>query len=191
MREFVVALCDSPPACVDDDTGQGLRLHVPTLPSQHDCSGGIRPTATVSGRGPRTGDGWHHGQQDHAENSCHPAHGLREVCCLLHIHANQREREREGGGQRTESCLLLWLSASGVPGRALTGVSCDVTLTCTSGHNGVVLSAFGCGAFQNPPRQMAALFQQVIEQEFRGTPLMRVCVCLASLSVGFVWSGGA
>jgi uncharacterized protein (TIGR02452 family) len=37
------------------------------------------------------------------------------------------------------------------------------------GHNALVLSAFGCGAFRNPPRHMAELFRDVLrEAEFTG-----------------------
>ena len=31
----------------------------------------------------------------------------------------------------------------------------------------VVLSAFGCGAFQNPPTEIAALYRSVISQMFK------------------------
>ena len=33
------------------------------------------------------------------------------------------------------------------------------------GHDSLVLSAFGCGAFANPPKHIARLFHQVIEEE--------------------------
>jgi uncharacterized protein (TIGR02452 family) len=37
------------------------------------------------------------------------------------------------------------------------------------GHDSAVLSAFGCGAFRNPPHHMATLFAQVFDEpEFRG-----------------------
>lgn len=36
------------------------------------------------------------------------------------------------------------------------------------GHDAIVLGAFGCGAFKNPPQQIAELFKEVIEEdEFR------------------------
>lgn len=36
------------------------------------------------------------------------------------------------------------------------------------GHDAIVLGAFGCGAFKNPPQQIAELFKEVIdEDEFR------------------------
>lgn len=36
------------------------------------------------------------------------------------------------------------------------------------GHDALVLGAFGCGAFRNPPEEVAALFHQVIEEpEFK------------------------
>lgn len=34
-----------------------------------------------------------------------------------------------------------------------------------NGHHHLVLSAFGCGAFRNPPRHMAELFRQVLEED--------------------------
>jgi uncharacterized protein (TIGR02452 family) len=37
-----------------------------------------------------------------------------------------------------------------------------------NGHHAIILSAFGCGAYQNPPNHMAQLFYQVInENEFK------------------------
>lgn len=33
------------------------------------------------------------------------------------------------------------------------------------GHDAIVLGAFGCGAFKNPPAQIAALFKEVIEED--------------------------
>jgi uncharacterized protein (TIGR02452 family) len=39
----------------------------------------------------------------------------------------------------------------------------------TYGHDALVLSAFGCGAFRNPPNHMAELFKEVFgEPEFKG-----------------------
>jgi uncharacterized protein (TIGR02452 family) len=41
-------------------------------------------------------------------------------------------------------------------------------IATTNGHVSIVLGAFGCGAFKNPPRQMAQLFHQVIfSNEFK------------------------
>eukprot|EP01090_Pellita_catalonica_P003424 TRINITY_DN13107_c0_g1_i1.p1 TRINITY_DN13107_c0_g1~~TRINITY_DN13107_c0_g1_i1.p1 ORF type:complete len:229 (+),score=23.76 TRINITY_DN13107_c0_g1_i1:38-688(+) len=38
-----------------------------------------------------------------------------------------------------------------------------------NGHDAVVLSAFGCGAFRNPPRHVATLFREVLgSKEFSG-----------------------
>lgn len=37
---------------------------------------------------------------------------------------------------------------------------CDMALM--NGHDSIVLSAFGCGAFRNPPRSIAAAFRQVL-----------------------------
>jgi uncharacterized protein (TIGR02452 family) len=36
------------------------------------------------------------------------------------------------------------------------------------GHREMVLSAFGCGAYGNPPEQIAKIFKDVIENEFAG-----------------------
>ena len=33
------------------------------------------------------------------------------------------------------------------------------------GHDSLVLGAFGCGAFRTPPREMAQLFHEVMEEE--------------------------
>jgi len=39
----------------------------------------------------------------------------------------------------------------------------------TNGHDSIVLGAWGCGAFRNPPNHIALLFQQVLQEpEFRG-----------------------
>ncbi len=37
-----------------------------------------------------------------------------------------------------------------------------------SGYDAVVLGAFGCGAFQNPPDAVAEICHQVIETYFKG-----------------------
>jgi uncharacterized protein (TIGR02452 family) len=37
-------------------------------------------------------------------------------------------------------------------------------ITAVNNHDSVVLSAFGCGAFANPPGHMAQLFQEVLEE---------------------------
>ena len=38
-----------------------------------------------------------------------------------------------------------------------------------SGHTNVVLGAFGCGAFGNPPHETASIFKELLESpEFRG-----------------------
>jgi uncharacterized protein (TIGR02452 family) len=39
-----------------------------------------------------------------------------------------------------------------------------VQLKYIEGHDSVVLSAFGCGAFMNPPSHIAELFHDVIEE---------------------------
>lgn len=36
------------------------------------------------------------------------------------------------------------------------------------GYNALVLGAFGCGAFQNPPREVAELYRAVLAEEFPG-----------------------
>jgi len=35
------------------------------------------------------------------------------------------------------------------------------------GHDSVVLGAFGCGAFRNPPATIAQLFREVIFQDYK------------------------
>lgn len=41
-------------------------------------------------------------------------------------------------------------------------------IALTNGHDSLVLGAFGCGAFKNPPRTMATLFKEILsEQEFK------------------------
>lgn len=37
------------------------------------------------------------------------------------------------------------------------------------GHDAVVLGAFGCGYFRNPPQVVAAVFKELLEGEFAGT----------------------
>ncbi|CAG8491817.1 7745_t:CDS:2 [Ambispora leptoticha] len=37
-----------------------------------------------------------------------------------------------------------------------------------NGHDAIVLSAFGCGAFSNPPKAMAQLFYEVLSNEYAG-----------------------
>lgn len=36
------------------------------------------------------------------------------------------------------------------------------------GHDAIVLSAFGCGAYRNPPQKVAEIFNQVLKEEFAG-----------------------
>jgi len=43
-----------------------------------------------------------------------------------------------------------------------------LTLAVIGGHDCPVLSAFGCGAYHNPPNAVASLFKEVIENDFRG-----------------------
>lgn len=40
-----------------------------------------------------------------------------------------------------------------------------LNIALANGHDSIVLSAFGCGAFRNPPEQMAKLFQEVFEED--------------------------
>jgi uncharacterized protein (TIGR02452 family) len=35
-------------------------------------------------------------------------------------------------------------------------------------HDSITLSAFGCGAFKNPPEAISFLFHEIIENEFKG-----------------------
>jgi uncharacterized protein (TIGR02452 family) len=37
----------------------------------------------------------------------------------------------------------------------------------SEGHDALVLSALGCGAFRNPPSHMAELFKQVLDEGWR------------------------
>jgi len=37
-----------------------------------------------------------------------------------------------------------------------------------NGHDSIVLSAFGCGAYGNPPKHMAELFREVICTQYSG-----------------------
>ena len=39
-----------------------------------------------------------------------------------------------------------------------------------AGSEALVLCAFGCGAFGNPPMDVAKIFRDLIVQEFRGGP---------------------
>jgi uncharacterized protein (TIGR02452 family) len=47
-------------------------------------------------------------------------------------------------------------------------IQCIFELAYTKKHENLVLSAFGCGAYGNPPEQIAKLFKEVIEQDFSG-----------------------
>ncbi len=38
-------------------------------------------------------------------------------------------------------------------------------ISAMNGHDSIVLSAFGCGAFKNPPNHMARLFKGVFEED--------------------------
>ena len=39
------------------------------------------------------------------------------------------------------------------------------SIVLENGHDAIVLSAFGCGAYRNPPEHMALLFQETIREE--------------------------
>lgn len=54
----------------------------------------------------------------------------------------------------------------------------DIALA--NGHDSVVLSAFGCGAYNNPPRHIAKLFRNVIKK-YEGA---FKCIAFAILNVG-------
>lgn len=45
------------------------------------------------------------------------------------------------------------------------------------GHDSLVLGAFGCGAFRNPPAHIAKLFHEVIEQEYPGQ-FAKICFAI-------------
>ncbi len=51
--------------------------------------------------------------------------------------------------QRTSNCVTLLLFVT----------------TLLKGHDAIVLSAFGCGAFGNPPEHIATLFKEIIDTE--------------------------
>jgi uncharacterized protein (TIGR02452 family) len=44
-----------------------------------------------------------------------------------------------------------------------------LSVALESGHDALVLSALGCGAFACPPRHIAALFKEAIEVQRNGT----------------------
>lgn len=41
-----------------------------------------------------------------------------------------------------------------------------MSIAVDNGHDAIVLSALGCGAYGNPPEHMARLFKEVISKEF-------------------------
>lgn len=43
-----------------------------------------------------------------------------------------------------------------------------LNIAAINGNDSLVLSAFGCGAFRNPPHHMAKLFHEIIDNEFKG-----------------------
>lgn len=43
-----------------------------------------------------------------------------------------------------------------------------IATAANKGHNVLVLTAFGCGAFANPPEEIAQLYKKVIEENFKG-----------------------
>lgn len=45
------------------------------------------------------------------------------------------------------------------------------------GHDSLVLGAFGCGAFRNPPAHIAKLFHEVIGQEYPGQ-FAKICFAI-------------
>ena len=43
-----------------------------------------------------------------------------------------------------------------------------IFFTIIIGHDSIVLGAFGCGAYGNPPNHIAQLFKEVITGDFKG-----------------------
>jgi len=50
--------------------------------------------------------------------------------------------------------------------RARMKIASILRIGLNHGHDSIVLSALGCGAYHNPPRHMAELFKEIIELEF-------------------------
>lgn len=47
------------------------------------------------------------------------------------------------------------------------------------GHDSLVLGAFGCGAFKNPPEEISEIFKAVLgEEEFRDRYRLTVCAII-------------
>lgn len=47
-------------------------------------------------------------------------------------------------------------------------ITTQLSVACKNGYDTVILGAFGCGAFSNPPQTVALLYQTIIQNHFKG-----------------------
>ncbi|MCI0381633.1 MAG: TIGR02452 family protein [Chlamydiae bacterium] len=47
-------------------------------------------------------------------------------------------------------------------------ITTQLTVACQKGYETVVLGAFGCGSFKNPPETVAKLYKEIIDAQFKG-----------------------
>ncbi|KAJ4458408.1 putative TIGR02452 family protein [Paratrimastix pyriformis] len=65
--------------------------------------------------------------------------------------------------QRDRATGQVRLAGKCLPGTRAK-IASILTMGLRAGHDALVLSAFGCGAYHNPPRHMAELFREALEQ---------------------------
>jgi uncharacterized protein (TIGR02452 family) len=67
-----------------------------------------------------------------------------------------------------ESGGALWLTDSMADATRIK-IRGILRISAYQGHSDLVLSAFGCGAFRNPPQHIARLFRETLDEgEFEG-----------------------
>lgn len=78
-----------------------------------------------------------------------------------------RSHSSSSGGKKKQEFIRLLLAPK-FADKTKRKIRVILAIGLENGHDSLVLSAFGCGAFGNPPGHIAQLFKEVITQEFNG-----------------------
>ena len=92
----------------------------------------------------------------------------RGTACSAPRSTGSRRSSRSSSPPTTRRDGALWLTDDIAEATRLK-IRAILRVAACNGHDGLVLSAFGCGAYCNPPHHVAQLFAEVLaEQELAG-----------------------